>query len=266
MKKFFPKINLKAFAILLALGLIGLAGVFPYLGDIIKSGLIKETDSSDLPFEIILLAAFVQNGILLSITIYFGMILSERIGLKMPIITALANRQHQVKVMQLLLPGIILGAGAGILMVAAEAMFFVKQLPQTMLSSFDIPLWKRMLAGVLYGGITEELLMRLFLLSLIAWLLGKIWKTEQGLPDAKAFWTAIIFVALIFGLGHLPATSFLTPLTPLLIIRALVLNGIAGIAYGFLYWKYGLEAAMAGHISTHLIMQTLGVVFLKLMI
>jgi hypothetical protein len=31
-----------------------------------------------------------------------------------------------------------------------------------------IPLWKRLLGSVLYGGITEELVMRLFLVSLVA--------------------------------------------------------------------------------------------------
>jgi hypothetical protein len=49
-------------------------------------------------------------------------------------------------------------------------------------------------------------------------------------------------------------------------VRALVLNGIAGIAYGYLYWKRGLEAAMLAHMSTHLIMQIPGVMLLKTML
>jgi len=28
------------------------------------------------------------------------------------------------------------------------------------------------------------------------------------------------------------------------VVRAVVLNGIVGIATGWLYWKYGLESAM----------------------
>jgi hypothetical protein len=42
----------------------------------------------------------------------------------------------------------------------------------------------------------------------------------------------------------LPATSAITPLTTTLVVRALVLNGIAGITFGYLYWKHGLEAVM----------------------
>jgi hypothetical protein len=210
--------------------------------------------------------AIVQNGIILSPTILIGLILSERIGLQMPLIRAWANTEQPVNPKAVVLPGMLVGAAVGIILVTLEALFFVKHLPASMLALFDIPLWKRLLAGVFYGGLTEELLMRLFLLSLVAWLIGKLWKTPEGRPTAGAFWTAIILVAIVFGLGHLPATSAMTPLTQLIVVRALVLNGIAGAAFGYLFWKNGLEAAMLGHMSTHLVMQVPGVILLKAML
>jgi membrane protease YdiL (CAAX protease family) len=97
-------------------------------------------------------------------------------------------------------------------------------------SLFAIPLWKRLLGAVLYGGITEELLMRLFLMALVAWLVGRWWRTPGGLPASGAFWIAIVLVAVLFGLGHLPATSAITPLTATIVVGALVLNGVAEIA------------------------------------
>lgn len=247
------------------MGLVGIAGILPYMIDILESGILKEAPAPEFPLAIIILLAFVQNGVLLSIVILFGMLLSERVGLRMPIINAWASRQHPVKMKSVLLPGIYWGAAAGVLVVTIEALFFIKQLPQSMLPFFDIPLWKRLLSGVLYGGFTEELFMRLFLLPLVAGLLGRLWKTPEGLPNSKAFWIAIILVAVIFGLGHLPATSFVTSLTPTLVIRALILNGIAGVVFGFLYWKHSLESAMVGHMGAHLIMQIPGVIFLKML-
>ena len=83
------------------------------------------------------------------------------------------------------------------------------------------------------------------------------------MPTSGAFWIAIVVVAVVFGLGHLPATSAVTPLTPTVVSRALVLNGIAGIAFGYLYWRHGLEAAMIGHMSAHLVMQIPGFIFLR---
>ena len=51
----------------------------------------------------------------------------------------------------------------------------------------------------------------------------------------------------MFGLLHLPATLTLAPLTPVVVVRTLVLNGVVGIAAGWVYWQYGLLAAMATH-------------------
>lgn len=86
------------------------------------------------------------------------------------------------------------------------------------------------------------------------------------MPSSGAFWSAITLVAVLFGLGHLPITAVITPLTQLVVVRAIVLNGLAGIAFGYLYWRHGLEAAMLGHMSAHLVMQAPGVILLKNML
>ena len=40
---------------------------------------------------------------------------------------------------------------------------------------------------------------------------------------------ANILAAILFGLGHLPATAAIMTITPLVVVRALVLNGFLGI-------------------------------------
>jgi membrane protease YdiL (CAAX protease family) len=65
---------------------------------------------------------------------------------------------------------------------------------------------------------------------------------------------SIIAVSVIFGLGHLPATVQITPLTSVVIIRAIVLNGIGGIIFGWLYWKKGLESAILAHFSADIVL------------
>lgn len=122
------------------------------------------------------------------------------------------------------------------------------------------------MAGVVYGGITEELLMRLFLLSLVARLLGRWWKTADGSPTNGVFWAAICLVALLFGLGHLPATAYMAPLTSMLVVRALAPNAVPGVVFGYLCWRHGLEASMLGHMSAHLVMQGPGVMLLRTML
>jgi len=48
-------------------------------------------------------------------------------------------------------------------------------------------------------------------------------------------WTATVITARLFGAGHLPTTAAFLPLTLLVIGRALLLNGMAGIVFGWLY-------------------------------
>jgi hypothetical protein len=260
------RINWRIFAILLVAGLLGVLAVLPFMLDLIGSRAFSQTPVPDLPVPLVVALALLQNGVLLALIIVIGMILSERIGLQMPLIRAWANGEHPPNVTAIVLPGTLVGAAAGAILVGIEALFFLRHLPEALHPLFEIPLWKRLLAGILYGGITEELLMRLFLVSLAAWLLGRLFKTPAGMPSSGAFWAAIVLVAILFGLGHLPMTGAMTPLTQVLVVRALVLNGVAGVAFGYLYWRHGLEAAMLGHMSAHLVMQAPGVILLKRML
>jgi membrane protease YdiL (CAAX protease family) len=256
------RIDWKVFALLLTAGLLGVVAVLPYAFELIVH-LPAGAGTPEIPMPLVIALALVQNGILLAIAIVIGMLLSERVGLRMPLVRAWAAKEKTPHLRPIVVPGVLLGALAGALLVAIEAAFFARHLPPAMSSAFTIPLWKRLLAGIVYGGLTEELLMRLFLLSLVVWLLGKWWKTEDNLPTRGAFWAAIVLVAVLFGLGHLPVTAVMTPLTEVLIVRAVVLNGVVGIAYGYLYWRHGLESASLAHMSTHLVLQMPGTLLIQ---
>jgi membrane protease YdiL (CAAX protease family) len=114
------------------------------------------------------------------------------------------------------------------------------------------------LPASLNGGITEELLMRLFLLSLLG--LGArrlLTPAAKGLPAAP-FWVANCLVALLFGLAHIPGALASVPLTATVWAYAIVLNGICGIVFGWLYWRKGLEAAMLAHFTVDIVLHVIG--------
>ena len=96
-------------------------------------------------------------------------------------------------------------------------------------------------AAVLYGGIAEEILMRLFLMSLISFILCKLFcrsTPKNKLPDI-IFISANIISTLLFAAGHLPATvTAFGALTPMLLARCFLLNGIFGLLFGRLYRRY----------------------------
>jgi hypothetical protein len=129
---------------------------------------------------------------------------------------------------------------------------FAPHLPQ--LADFpQVVWWKGMLMGVLYGGIWEEIAIRLFLMTLIIWGICKLFFRKKGSIPSFVYWIGIITAAIVFGIAHLPTTAaLLGELTPLLVIRAVMLNGYLGIFFGYLYWKRGLVYAMIAHSFAHI--------------
>jgi membrane protease YdiL (CAAX protease family) len=80
---------------------------------------------------------------------------------------------------------------------------------------------------------------------------------KTTVPAAIFLWIANMLAAILFGLGHLPATSMLLPLTPLVITRAIILNGLLDVAFGYLYMTRGLESAMISHFSADIVLHVL---------
>jgi hypothetical protein len=44
----------------------------------------------------------------------------------------------------------------------------------------------------------------------------------------------------------------------LVVVAALILNGVAGISFGYLYRRHGLESAMVAHFSADVVIWVLG--------
>jgi hypothetical protein len=94
-------------------------------------------------------------------------------------------------------------------------------------------------------------------MSLFVWLGSFVSKTVEGKPTSVVYWIASFLPLYLFGLGHLPATANILPLTPLVITRAILLNGVAGVAFGWLYWKRGLESAIVAHFTADIVLHVL---------
>lgn len=101
--------------------------------------------------------------------------------------------------------------------------------------------------GILYGGMTEEVIFRWGLLSLLALGLGRV------LPRGVALGMAAGVAALAFALAHLPAVAMMAEgvVTPALILRTVLWNGLLGLIYGAAFLRGGLVAAMLAHGATH---------------
>jgi membrane protease YdiL (CAAX protease family) len=196
----------------------------------------------------ILLAQIVQSLILFSIAIFVGLYLAKRVGFGLPVLEgALEGKKPGGDWRSILGLSIGMGVLATILIILFSLMFW--HISRTLLSvEMSIPIWKAFLASF-YGGIAEEILCRLFLMTLLVWISSKIKKTQDGRPTTIGIWLSIVLSSVLFGLGHLPITGDIIPISPMVVARAVLLNGVAGIIFGWLYQKYGLESAMIGHFA-----------------
>lgn len=241
-------INWKLFFILLIASVITSIFVIPYSLELTSSKI-------EITPKILVLMA-VQNIVLFAIATFFGLLLSKRIGMGLPILQGVLDGKNQTKELKsILLPSIGCGILAGVLIVLL-CIPFNKLVPELQNVELSIATWKALLAS-LYGGIAEEVLLRLFLVSLFVWITFKIKKGKDGGPTVWGIWLSIILATVFFGLGHLPATAQITKLTGIVIIRAIVLNGIAGIIFGWLYWKKGLESAIMAHFSADIVLHVI---------
>jgi membrane protease YdiL (CAAX protease family) len=250
-------INWKLFFILLAASGITSLMVLPYALTLSSSNIVIT--------PVLLIAQMVQSLVLYSIAIFLGLLLCKRVGFKMPILDGSLKGQEAKNYLKSILGiSISLGVLAGLLIILFSLPF--GQLSSSFLQAeVAVTTWKSFLASF-YGGIAEEILLRLCLMTLLVWITFKVKKTKEGLPTATGVWIAVIVSSILFGLGHLPVTSAITAITPIVVIRAIVLNGIGGIIFGWLYWKKGLESAMISHFSADIVLHVILPIIVSLFI
>jgi hypothetical protein len=243
------KVFAAQFGILFGLGMIVIAAELWRKFPIVQQEL-QESAASLPPLWVIIFSAIIKNAVILAIPVSIGIICTRSLNLHSHLIDRLVfHKLSSIPFRQELIWSI------GIGLIAAALMLLFDHLMQPYLpQSFkDVASAQPqdVLAGIFLGGIIEEIVMRWGIMSSFVWLGWKIFKQGVTLPSQWIYQMAIVLAAVIFGLGHLPATAALAPLTPSLIFRALIGNGIAGIAYGWLFWQYSLEAAMLAHACFH---------------
>ncbi|BDP44230.1 hypothetical protein DAETH_41990 (plasmid) [Deinococcus aetherius] len=89
-------------------------------------------------------------------------------------------------------------------------------------------------------------------MTLLVWLGWGLVERGRGRPGAGVMWGAVVFSAVLFGVGHLGAAGLVTDLTPAFVARTILLNALVGVAFGWLYWRRNPETAMLAHASWHM--------------
>lgn len=246
-------INSKVFWVLFAACIFGFVCIIPYQLTL-QSGLLEELPIP-ISLHMLLLLQIIQNAVMFAVLIFAGLYLAGKVGLGVPLLERwLRGVEIKGSLKAILGVSFLLGVLAVILTTALDFTFYF-MFPNEPIYAIELPkppAWQGFLASF-YGAINEEVLNRLFLMTLIIWIFLKIGRGKEEEIRESTAWLAIILTAIIFGLMHLPATATLVPITPFVTARAIILNGIAGIIFGWLYWKKGLESAMISHFTADIL-------------
>ncbi len=240
----------RTFFAIFALGLPGIVSLIPTVIDLLGT---LPPEMAELPEAVLVAASLAQSVLLLVVAVAVGTLLAHRVGLR----SLVADKVRTgAALWPELRPHVALAVVAGVLFFAIVlvadllvAPFADADLANGAATVLDLV--GRLVIGILYGGITEELLLRWGVMSLLVWLGWRITHRGQGAPRPWLVWTAIVLAALLFGVAHLPALAAMVELTPLLVIRTVLLNALGGLVFGWFYWRRSLEVAMVSHATFH---------------
>ncbi len=230
---------------------IGLVGVLALLMQPPPAELIAGTPAlRELPAVVLRLLLLVNPLALVTVAAAVGAVLAHRVGLR----SALAGSvDARLDARTAVATGLALAA----VLVVADAALANALGPEwrRVAAASDTEPWlPRLTLGLFYGGLTEEVLLRWGLMSLVVWSASRLIRQAGGATGRArdgVVWFGIAASAAVFALGHLPALSQSVELSGPIVARTLGLNGVAGLAYGWLFWRRSLESAMLAHATTH---------------
>jgi hypothetical protein len=128
------------------------------------------------------------------------------------------------------------------------------QVPPSVLGGIaTIPLPLRTFLFML-RAFNENILYRLFLGSVFVWLIGRVWKGDDGRPASGAFWLG--FTASQAVNVWINVTS-LAPVTPMALVHDAIRYVGPGLVWSRLYWKHGFQSNEIACTSVHLFLQPL---------
>jgi hypothetical protein len=250
------------FAVLMIGAAIGAVALIPYSFKLLKVSSVKKPQK--LQPATLAIVSVVQNLVLGALTVGIGLFIAHKIGLGAPTIGALVSgHSAPYSLSHLILYPVIAGLFIGLLTAALDLMY-LPHWPKPILDAAKSTSLTENFCASFYGGFNEEYLTRLFGLSIVAWLISHIGHHTSTTPAAWVMWVSIFVMAFLFAIGHLPALKGLVgKVSGLMLSRTLILNIPLAVVCGWLYWEYGIEAAIVTHFISDIIYHVGGTLILR---
>lgn len=235
---------------LLVLAVLALLGVASLLTSDLGLGPIAE--QAGIAEDQLRLIVLIQPALLTLIAVFIGWRTSLRTGFRTPILDrGIAGLSRSALVASLL---VAVAAGAVLAMYGWLT-------TEVVVLNVGEGVGLSLLSRILYGGITEEVLLRWGMMGLLAWLLLRFVPGASS-TRSRWIWTANVIAAVLFAVGHFPALALISGATAVHYVLSFVANTVLGVAYGWTFSRFGLEYALVAHAGTHVVgLGVLGLLF-----
>jgi hypothetical protein len=222
------------------------------------------TAAADHPYQLppFSLPLILLRGVFIgAIVIPLGLFLSQKVGLGAPYLEHwLYGTPAPAPARSIVWPAVFWAVVTALIAFAIDALFYdafgvTHPAPEIHARIPGVSPWMGLLAS--FGApVDEEVTYRLFLTSLVAWLvLGAAGRT--GVRRTTALWIANVVSALMFGWAHMGGVELFGPAPPLAWLRTFLIVLTPGLAFGWLFIKRGLEAAILSHFVIDIIVHVI---------
>ncbi len=244
------KSNYKFLIFLAVFGLIGgyFSAVYSIQG--INEELLNEAVAQVGSLEFLIAITTLQS---LSYALIFG-ILGKYFATKVGLWRRITFEKEGI------IAAIIVSLAGGVLLIYLDVFLFNNYLVAVAESYITKPTFEYIMAALTYGGVVEEIMMRLFLMSFVAFIIKKINGEDE--ISTKNLIISNVISSILFAAGHLPAMEQMMGLSSFTIFRCFLLNGGISLLFGRIYRKYGIQYSMLAHVGVHIISKLIWILFL----
>ena len=194
--------------------------------------------NTHLPFSIntLVLIHILSNVIIVAVFAFAGAALAPRIGFR----SNLADNQVGKTVFWIVLKRQFY-YGTAIGLAGAIVAYFMA--PDFIAYLSIYPILSR-----LFGSLTEEVAIRWGIMTIIVWILLRIFQHQSETLKNRMIWSGILLSQILFAIAHIPILIHCGITNPIWSVFTIF---IVSLPWGWLFWKHGLESAFIAHSSFH---------------
>jgi hypothetical protein len=170
-----------------------------------------------------------------------GVWLSPRIGLDSRLRELVSRTPGAWNVVRSgFLPGTFVGLGIGTVVFLAV----ISRPGGRLIPGWDDPTIFEVFLRCLSAGVTEEIVYRFGLMTIVVWAIRSCARNLTS--PSTALWAGNLVAALLFGVAHLPGLPA-DAWIPAVVTPIVMLNAVVGLCFGWLFMRYGLVSAIFAH-------------------